>query len=240
MISSKAGKLTLILVCTGIALAGISLYSSSGTKVTGEKSPFSGTAFAKTVPTNSPFTKEAEKHFIRARKFLDNRQLDKALKEFQETVKLSPKAAVAHYWVGMVFFFKRDFQKAIENFETVLKLEPRNYHAMAMIGKILSFNKNKVDEAAGYLRRALEINPEFAEAHSDMAHIYAMRGDLSRAISEFRVIFQSEPKYAKYHYELGRLFESMKALDRAKREFNRALVLDPRMKPAKDALERIK
>ena len=115
MISSKAGKLTLILICTGIALTGVSLYSGIGIKVTPEKSLFSGTAFAKTVSKTSPFTKEAKDHFIKAHEFLKSGQLDKALKEFQETVKLSPKTAVAHYWVGMVYFYKKDLKKATEN-----------------------------------------------------------------------------------------------------------------------------
>ncbi len=239
MIFSKAAKLTLILVCTVVAFACIGLFSRD-LKLTLEHSPYGGTAFAKTISGEAPLSKEAKAHFKKAHEFLKSRQLEKALKEFQETVKLSPKTPVAHYWVGMAFFFKRDLKKATEKFKEVLKLDPKNYHAMAMIGKIYTLDKTKLDDAAKYLRMAMKINPEFAEAHSDMAHIYAMKGNLSQAISEFRLIFQGEPKYARYHYELGRLFESMKAQDRAKNEFKRALVLEPRMKAAKEALGRMK
>jgi tetratricopeptide (TPR) repeat protein len=240
MLSSKAGKLTLIFVCAGIALAGTDLFSGISMKLSMGKSSYTGTAFAKTISGEAPLSKEAKAHFKKAHEFLKSRQLDEALKEFQETVKLSPKTPVAHYWLGMAFFYKRDSKKAIEQFNKALELEPKNYHAMAMLGKIYTLDKNRLDDAVKYLRMALAINPEFADARADMAHVYVMRGKLSQAIAEFGIIFKGEPRYAMYHYELGRLFESMKALDRAKNEFKRALVPDPRMSRAKEALKRIK
>ncbi|OPX36298.1 MAG: hypothetical protein B1H11_07700 [Desulfobacteraceae bacterium 4484_190.1] len=239
MISSKSRKLTLIFVCTMAAFACISLFSRN-LKVTLEQSPYGETAFAKAVSKEAPLSKKAREHFKKAHQFLKSRQLEKALKEFKKTVELSPETPIAHYWLGMAYFYKKEFKKAIEKFQKVLEFEPENYHALAMIGKIFTFNKNKLDDAAKYLRKALSINPEFAEAHSDMAHVQAMRGNLSKAIAEFGVIFQGEPRYAKYHYELGRLFESMKAFDRAKAEFKRALALNPKMTRAKKALERLK
>jgi len=239
MISSKTRKLTLILVCTLVAFACIGLFSRH-LKVTLEQSSYGGTAFAKAVSKEAPLSKRAREHFKKAHEFLKSRQLEKALQEFKKTVELSPKTPIAYYWLGMAYFYKKELKKAIEEFQNVLEFEPENYHALAMIGKILTFDKNKLDDAAKYLRKALSINPEFAEAHSDMAHIQAMRGNLSQAIAEFSIIFQGEPRYAKYHYELGRLFESMKAFDRAKAEFKRALVLNPKLTRAKKALERIK
>jgi len=187
----------------------------------------------------SPFAKGAEEHFAKGHEYLKARKLDEALKEFDETAKLSPKTPVIYYWLGVVYFSKKDPENAIVNFKKVLELEPKNYHAIGMIGKILSFDKNKLDEAIDQLNAALAINPDFAEAHFDLGRIYALKGDTSRAMAEFGVILRSEPQYAIYHFELGRIFESMKALDRAKNEYKRALQLNPNMTVASEALKKL-
>jgi tetratricopeptide (TPR) repeat protein len=130
-------------------------------------------------------------------------------------------------------------EKAIAKFKKVLELEPANYRSLAMIGKILSFDRAKLDDATQYLSDSLSIEPDFADARFDLGRIYAMKGDLNRALAEFAVIFRTEPRYALYHYELGRIFEGAKAVDKAKQEYERALQLDPGFSRAKEALDRL-
>jgi tetratricopeptide (TPR) repeat protein len=240
MKSSKERKWVLVIFTLMIVLPGILYFSSYRINITIDKSEDVSNAAADTVTNGAPLAPSAKEHFKKGLSFLNKGKLDEALKEFQKSEEISPKTAVVHYWVGMTFFYKKDFEKAIAQFRKVLDLDPKNYHAISMIGKVLSFDKKKLDEATRYLKMALAISPEYADAHSDLARIYAMRGNISQAVAEFAFIFRGEPRYAIYHYELGRLFESMKAPDRAKKEFERALVLNPKMKRAKEALKRMK
>jgi protein O-GlcNAc transferase len=140
----------------------------------------------------------------------------------------------------MIYFYMKETEKAIAKFKKVLELEPANYRSLAMIGKILSFDRSKLDDAIQYLNDSLSIEPEYADARFDLGRIYAMKGDLNRALAEFAVIFRTEPRYALYHYELGRIFESAKAVDKARQEYGRALQLDPGLSRAKEALDRLK
>jgi tetratricopeptide (TPR) repeat protein len=109
-----------------------------------------------------------------------------------------------------------------------------------MIGRTLALNRSKMDQAITYLNDSLSINPDFAEARFDLGRIYAYKGDVKRALSEFAIIFRTEPKYSLYHYEMGRIFESGKATDQARREYQRALQLNPGFSKAGEALEKLK
>jgi protein O-GlcNAc transferase len=236
----KTKKLIPITIAVVIIFAGITYLTRNRIKITITKRENNDFSMAKTFTKKSPFAKGAEEHFKKGHEFLKNKRLDEALKEFQKAAEISPDTPVAHYWVGMVYFFKKEPERAIAKFKKVLDLEPENYHALAMIGKILSFDRAKLEEAIDYLKNALSINPDYADAHFDLGRIYALQGNMDRAMAEFAFIFRTEPRYAVYHFEFGRILESMKAIDRAKKEYKRALQLDPNMSRAREALERLK
>lgn len=236
----RTKKSTIIFIGVVIILIGSAYWAKDRIGITIIKGENKDSVKAETLTKTSPFVKEAEEHFSKGHELLRDQKLDEALKEFEEAAKISPDTPIAHYWVGMAHFFKREPEMAIAKFKKVLDLEPKNYHALSMVGKILSFDKAKLDEAINQLKKALAINPDYAEAHFDLGRIYALRGDMNRGMAEFSFIFRTEPKYAMYHFELGRIFESMKAIDRAKKEYNRALQLDPNMSKANEALEKLK
>ena len=240
MDSRKTNRWPPIIIAALIVIVGITYLTKNRIKITLTKEEHNDSAIAETATKKSPFSKGAEERFKKGHELLRNQKLDEALKEFEQAAKLSPDTAVAHYWVGKAYFYKKEPERAIAKFKKALDLEPTNYHALAMIGKILSFNKAKLDDEINYLDQAISIDPDYAEAHFDLGRIYALKGDMNRALAEFGIIFRTEPQYAMYHFELGRIFESMKAIDRAKKEYDRALRLDPNMSRAKEALEKLK
>jgi tetratricopeptide (TPR) repeat protein len=240
MSNSKMTKWLLFVIALIVASACIAFFSKYRIAIPTNSGDSIDPAVAETLPQGQSLSKEAEDHFKKGHEFLKEKDWDGALKEFDLAAKSSPNSPIPQYWIGMTYFYKHETERAIAKFKKVLELEPKNYHALAMIGKILSFNKEKLDDAADYLKKALQINPDYADAKFDLGRVYALKGDTNLALGEFASIFMSEPRYAFYHYEVGRIFESMKAFDRAKQEYSRALQLDPGMSNAKEALERLK
>ena len=237
----KSRKAIFIFVSVLILLAGTVYFSESRFRISIESTGQTGSVAVADTGQKSLFSKpEAEVHFKNGHDLLKKKQPDEALKEFEKAVKISPDSALAHYWVGMTYFYKKDSERAIAKFKKVLELDPKNFRAMGMIGKILSFDRAKLDEATKSLNNALSINPDYEDARFDLGRIYALKGDMNRAFSEFAIIFSAEPRFALYHFEAGRIFESMKNVDKAKQEYARALQLDPNMSTAKEALERLK
>ncbi|MGQ9920865.1 MAG: tetratricopeptide repeat protein [Desulfobacca sp.] len=182
---------------------------------------------------------EALEHLTQGQKFLQDRKLDEALKEFQETARLAPDSPLAHFWLGRVYFDRQDKDQAEKAFKKVLELEPDNYHAMAWLGKIYSFDRDKLDVAHSSLIKALEKSPENLDAHFDLARVYGMMGERQKALREFAFIFARERDFFFYHFELGRMLEAWGEPEKAMEEYKRAHVLNPHFKPVEDAIKRL-
>jgi tetratricopeptide (TPR) repeat protein len=182
---------------------------------------------------------QAMEHFRQAHKFLAEKKLDEAFKEFQETARLAPDSPLAQYWLGKVYFYKKDMAQARKTFEEVLKLDPKNYHALAMLGKIDSFDRAKLPEAQKLLQQALDESPDNLEAHFDLGRVYAMQGDKNKAIREFAFIFNKEAEFALYHYEMGRILEAWGQKEGALTHYKRALVFNPNFELPQQAIQNL-
>jgi Flp pilus assembly protein TadD len=83
------------------------------------------------------------------------------------------------------------------------------------------------DEAIACLRKALEIDPDFAAAHINLGATLKDKGDLEGAIAEFRAAIRLRPDYADAHINLGAALKDKGDLDGAIAEFRMALRLQP-------------
>jgi tetratricopeptide (TPR) repeat protein len=238
ILKMKAFWVSLIAIL--IVVSGIAYFATSRVKISFENDD--NITLDATNPNDKKisFAKGAEEPFRKGRALIRDRRLSEAIEELKRAAELSPETPVIHYWLGMTYHYKKEPEKAIAYFKKVVDLEPENYRALAMIGRTLATNESRLDQAIVYLDDALSINPEYAEARFDLGRIYAHRGEMKRALSEFAIIFRTEPKYAIYHYEMGRIFEGGKATEQARREYQRALQLNPGFTQAKEALEKLK
>lgn len=193
----------------------------------------------KEVKKGPPLSPQALEHFRQAHKFLAEQKMDEALKEFQETVRLSPDSPLAAFWLGKAFLFRKDRDQAEKHFKKVLEMDPQNYHAMALLGRLYSMDRDKLDQAEAFLKQALDYSPENLDAHFDLARIYARKGERDKAAQEFRFLFNLEAEFFIYHFELGRILEAWGNKDGALREYQRALLLNPKFDLASQAIKRL-
>lgn len=180
---------------------------------------------------------QAMEHFRQGHRFLAERKLPEAIKEFQETARLAPDSPLAQYWLGKVYVYNKDREQAEKAFKTALQLDPKNYHAMGMLGQLYSFDRTKLDQAQEYLQQALDESPDNLEAHFDLGRVYAMKGDRQKALRELAFIFAKEGEFALYHYEMGRILEAWGEKDQALQHYKRALVLNPQFALATQAIK---
>jgi len=128
---------------------------------------------------------------------------DKAIKVFEEATGLDPTFALAY--AGIAFAY-------IERFFTYTPA------------------KEWEDKAFAALERALELDPDLAEAHVAKGNLLwtKSRGFPHReAIDEYERAIELKPDLARAHVELARVFWHVGALNRAYAAFERALRIDP-------------
>ena len=66
-----------------------------------------------------------------------------------------------------------------------------------------AFAKGQWDQAVAHYRKALEIRPDYAEAHVDLGNVLTSRGQVDEAIAHYQKALEIKPDYAEAHNNLG-------------------------------------
>jgi tetratricopeptide (TPR) repeat protein len=85
------------------------------------------------------------------------------------------------------------WQEARKALDVALSFEPDRWDAYLLRGILVAVNGN-LEAAAGYLRKALELNPENAESHYYLATVLLGQGRLQEAREEYRACLRYDPE----------------------------------------------
>ena len=151
--------------------------------------------------------------------------------------QISPEAYEA-YLKGRYYWNKRtgeSMQKAEQYFEQAIDNDPTYaaaYSGLADCNSGLTWHGFKspaeaLPKAYAAARKAIEINPESAEAHASLGLAMSHRWDWTGAEAEFRRALQLDPQYANAHHWYGDYLSIRSRHDEALAEAKHALELDP-------------
>jgi len=88
--------------------------------------------------------------------------LERALVQYKEMVRLDPYAAVNHYRLGLTYQLMHKLQDAAAAYLRALQLDPRDPKTNMNLG-LVYLALNQEEDALKYLRRATELAPNSAE-----------------------------------------------------------------------------
>jgi TolB-like protein/DNA-binding winged helix-turn-helix (wHTH) protein/Tfp pilus assembly protein PilF len=151
--------------------------------------------------------------------------------------QISPEAYEA-YLKGRYYWNKRtgeSMQKAEQYFEQAIDRDPSYaaaYSGLADCNSGLTWHGFKspaeaLPKAYAAARKALEINPESAEAHASLALAMTHSWDWTGAEAEYRRALQLDPQYANAHHWYGDYLSIRGRHGEALAEAKHALELDP-------------
>lgn len=165
-----------------------------------------------------------------------------ALTEEQKTRLANPRQtrpeAYEAYLKGRYYWNKRTaegMQKAEHYFQQAIDSDPTYaaaYSGLADCNTGLTWHgfKSPADalpKAYAAARKAVEIDPQSAEAHASLGLVASHGWDWAGAEAEFRTALALDPQYANAHHWYGDYFSIKSRHDEALAEANRALELDP-------------
>jgi tetratricopeptide (TPR) repeat protein len=116
--------------------------------------------------------------------------LDKALKCYEQAVKLNPKYHEALNNIGTIYYSKKNYRRAISYYRRALAIEPNQASVHSNLG-MAYFSRNQLEPAVEEFRTALRIDPEVFEHHSSYGVLLQERSVSDRA---------------KYHYWMATLY----------------------------------
>jgi protein O-mannosyl-transferase len=87
--------------------------------------------------------------------------------------------------------------------------------------------KSQADEAIAHLQKALQIRPNFAEAHYTLGNALRQKGKVDEAIVQFQEALKIKPDYAEAHNNLGTALRQKGRVDEAISHYQKALKIMP-------------
>jgi tetratricopeptide (TPR) repeat protein len=98
---------------------------------------------------------------------------------------------------------------------------PARYYYAMTLWKHLQYQPNAVElvEIESLLKRAISLDPKYADAYLQLGIVYISERKYSEAIQQYEQALKINPNMAAIHYRLGQALTRTGASDRAKKEF---------------------
>jgi Flp pilus assembly protein TadD len=157
-----------------------------------------------------------------------DRRLDEAMRELQEAARLDPRFSEAKNNLASIYMLKGDLEKARVTLQEVLKdpFYPTPEFVYFNLARIYE-QQGKIPQAIEEYQRALDIRPEYVDAHNNLGILYLHQGKVDLAIKAFREAIRLDPQGAIYRRNLGMAYLQAGNREEARRAFEKALELQP-------------
>ncbi len=118
-----------------------------------------------------------------ARAQLQEGEVDAAIPMLEQALKISPRLAKAHFFLGSALKTLGRYEEALEHLQVAVEQYPRDRVVLNEIGRIRFLNR-QFDEAIATFKRALDVDPEDLDAHYNLMLAYQGKGDSALAAHE--------------------------------------------------------
>jgi tetratricopeptide (TPR) repeat protein len=150
----------------------------------------------------------------------------RALDDYNEAVKLSPKNPKLYYNRGVFYAAQADSAAALRDLSLALSINPRLVIALQERAK-LYLNQNNFGGALADYSEAVRLEPKTAALWSERGYIYLRQKDYEGAIKDEAHAIQLDPKLARAYFLRGAAFGDLGNSPNALKDIVTAVDLDP-------------
>ena len=147
--------------------------------------------------------------------------------------------ALSHYILGGIYERLDNLDKAVGQYKAAIRIDPRSPQLHLSLAVALIKNNN-FQEAIPELNKAVKLASDAGipeaesisiEAHTILALIYSLQGNLEQAAGEYESALRSalsfDPQNIRIHKSLGRLYLQQHKLGKAQKTYMLILKLEP-------------
>jgi Tfp pilus assembly protein PilF len=210
------------------------LASAIARQINIELTPDEQARFAKAQPVNP----EAHEAYLKGRYYLSSysqERVNKAVEQFELATKVDPSFALPYTGLADAYSYGEDWYfpateampRAKAATEKALQLDD----ALAEAHASLAFIKWQYDfdweRGESEYRRAIGLNPNYAEAHHQYGYLLALQGRFDESLAEMKRASELDPLSAGITSDVGLPLVFQAKYEAATEQFRKALELDP-------------
>ena len=156
----------------------------------------------------------ARMHLIIAEHLINEGDRDGAIVQYKKVLQLDPQLPGAHFELAEALLqnskTQREREEAEEAFKAELALNPGNVNAECRLGDLyLSAGTMRLDAANQSYARALQLQPNFANAQLGMGKVLIRMGKNQEAVAHLREAARLDPIDSTAHYLLAQTYRRL-------------------------------
>jgi tetratricopeptide (TPR) repeat protein len=179
------------------------------------------------LPANLPDL-NAETRFAAGQVDESQHNLDGAIGQYQEALKINPKHLAALYRLGIVYTEVKQYAKAVEIWQRYVQASGKSATAYADLGFCQDM-AGQTDQAEASYKAGIAVEAKNVPCRVNYGLLLARHERVADAIEQWQAVLSP----AEVHYNLGGVYAAQGNKAKARAEFNKALELDPGFNDAK-------
>lgn len=161
----------------------------------------------------------------RANYYRDNGQIQLALADYGERIRLKPDEAAPYNSRGRLYFNsqdRNDWYKALDDYNKAIAIENNNGEYYSNRGAI-NAKLNNLEAAILDFNKCIELKPNHAVGYLNRSIMHNMRGDIPAALSDIENYLRLNPYNSDLWYEAGICKRKLNREADALQDFNKAI-----------------
>jgi tetratricopeptide (TPR) repeat protein len=175
----------------------------------------------------TPDTRYAPAHVGRGDAYLDRNDVEHALAEYGEAIRLDPQSAFSYAKRSIADGAKGDQEAALADSNKAVALDPKLAFAYNSRGRVY-YAMGDRDRAIADYDEAIRLDPKRPVLYYNRAVAYAAKGDNDRAIGDYGAAVKLDPTYYIAYNNRGIAWRAKGDNDRAIADFSQAIKIEPR------------
>ncbi|HLG95214.1 MAG TPA: tetratricopeptide repeat protein [Bryobacteraceae bacterium] len=163
-------------------------------------------------------------------------KLDRAADAFRRAAQLYPDNAEAWRKLGEVCVKEGRDQEALAALQKSAQLDPDIPETQYALGTLWSKPPADTGRAEKGFREAIRLEPDYAQAHMNLAILLFSRRQIDEATYHFAYAVRVRPRYALGHFNYALMLTKLQRLQEARAEFQATLAADPNYAQAHEEL----
>jgi arylsulfatase A-like enzyme/predicted Zn-dependent protease len=153
-------------------------------------------------------------------------EIDEAEKFVLSVIDVIPPDSQLYYLLGNIKNLKEEFDEAIKYYKECVRLNPFSASGYNALGGIYVIQK-RWDEAEEYLLKAQEYNPKLRNLHYNLALIQEERGELLKAVDEYKMELENIPHNFRACFNLSRAYRMLGDVQKEEKYLNQTIEINP-------------